>query len=153
MVLFQIGFQGLDHSDDFFLAHFLAAAESVFVRAVVEQCVGDQIFFADKKTGALGPANRFSTTESDQVVTHFCVVPQMRDRRRICCGVDECREAVFMRQLDPFLDFDLAVVISKVGEVHHGGLRGDGFFQIFTRINNHQFHAGGTQLMVEGITV
>src|SRR6266700_2013131 len=75
MILFQVGFQSLDHPDDFLFTHFLAAAESVFVRAVVEQCVGDEIFFPDEQTCTLRPTDRFSTAESDQIVAHISVVP------------------------------------------------------------------------------
>ena len=76
VIFLQIRFQGLDHADDFFLTHFLAAAEGVFVRTVVEQSIGDQIFFADEQAGALRPANRFSTAESDEVVAHVREIPQ-----------------------------------------------------------------------------
>ena len=114
VIFLQIRFQSLDHPDDFLFPHFLAAAEGVFVRTIVQQGVGDQIFFADEQTRALRPANRFSTAEGDEVVAHVCVIPQVRNGRRIRGGVDERGNLIFMRQLDPFFDFDLPFRIREV---------------------------------------
>ena len=47
VIFVEIHLQRLDHSDDFFLADFLAAAEGVFVRAVVEQGAGYELFASD----------------------------------------------------------------------------------------------------------
>ena len=55
VVFVQIALEGFDHADDFFLAHFLTAAESVFVGAVVKQGVGDEIFFPMSKPAHCGP--------------------------------------------------------------------------------------------------
>ena len=84
------------------------------MRAVVQQGVGDQILFADQQTCALRPANRFSAAEGDQVVAHVGVIPQVGDGRRIGRGVNERRDLILMRQLDPFFDLDLPFRISEI---------------------------------------
>src|SRR5437879_11032632 len=87
-------FQRLDHSDNFFFADFLTAAERVLVRAVVEQGICDQILTPDEQPGALRAANRFTSTESDEVVTHVGVIPQMSYGRSSCASSVHARQVV-----------------------------------------------------------
>ena len=77
MIFLQVALQGFDHADDFFLADFLATAQRIFVRTVVEQRVSDQIFSADQQTRALRAANGFASAERNQVIAHICVIPQV----------------------------------------------------------------------------
>src|ERR1700737_4122219 len=114
VVFVQIAFERFYHSDDFFLAHFLTAAQSVFVRTVVEQGVGYEVFFANKHARALRTANGFATTEANQVVPHVGVVPEMGDWRSVGGSVDESWNLMIVSQLQPFLDFDLAFVVREI---------------------------------------
>src|SRR6516165_335499 len=47
LVILQIALEGLDHADDFFFADFLTAADRIFVWAVVEERIRDQIGSAE----------------------------------------------------------------------------------------------------------
>src|SRR3989442_3213629 len=99
-------FQRLDHSDNFFFADFLTAAERVLVRAVVEQGICDQIFVADEQSSALRAANRFTSTESDEVVTHVGVIPEMRDGGCIGGPIVYAKEGGLPRPLRPLVHLD-----------------------------------------------
>ena len=49
VIFLQIEFKRLDHPDNFFFADFLAAAQRVFMRAVVEECISDQVLAPDQQ--------------------------------------------------------------------------------------------------------
>ena len=65
MIFCEVNFQCFDHSDDLFLAHLLSAAERIFVRTVVEQCVMHQVFVADEQSRALRATHSLATAEGD----------------------------------------------------------------------------------------
>ena len=77
VIFIEIKIQCLDHADNFFLAYFLATADGILVRAVVKQCVCNQIFSADQQTGALWSAHRFTATEGYEVIAHIRIIPKM----------------------------------------------------------------------------
>src|SRR6266446_2717045 len=58
-----------------------------------------------------------------------------------------------MGEFDPFFDLNLSIGISEVCEVHHGGLRVDGLFQVVTRLDDYELDASGAQLVIERIAV
>ena len=153
MVLTQIELQRLHHSDDFFFADFLAAAQSIFVRTVVQQSVSDKILASKQQSGALRTSNCFPAAEGDEVVAHLRVFPQVRDRRRISRRIIHARNLEFLRQLDPFINFDLSFGICKIAEVHHRCALVDGIAQLLAGFDHNQFHPGGAKLVIEWIAM
>src|SRR5882724_13299106 len=63
VVFVEIKLERLDHPDDLFLADFLAAAERVFVRAVIQQGAGDHVRASDQQAGTLRASNGFRSEE------------------------------------------------------------------------------------------
>src|SRR5207237_9412294 len=102
------------HAQYFILADVQRAAERVFMRAVVEQRVSDEFLCPDQKARALWATNRFASAESDQVISHVGIVPQMGDGRRIRSGVVEGGNLIFMRQGHPLVNFDLPGGVGKI---------------------------------------
>ena len=123
------------------------------MRAVVEQGIGDQIFVPDEYPSALWAANGFASAESDEVVTHVGVIPEMRNRRRVSGRVVHARNVVLLGELGPLVHFDLSGGVREVSEVHHRSTFVDGFLQIVARFDLDQLHARGTQLMIEWVAV
>ena len=57
VIFLEVALQRLDHANNFLFPDLLAAAERVFVRAVVQECVADQVFASNQQAGALRAAN------------------------------------------------------------------------------------------------
>ena len=58
-----------------------------------------------------------------------------------------------MGQLDPFLHFDLSLIVGEVREMHHRCLWIDGLFQIVAGFYDHELYSGSAQLMVKWIAM
>ena len=114
VVFLQIELDRFHHSDNFFFANLLAAAQCVFMRTVVEQGIRDQILSSDQQAGALRATHRFSSTESDEIVSHVGVIPEMGNRRRVGGGIIHARNVVLLGQFDPFIHLDLTGGVREV---------------------------------------
>ena len=153
MVFFQVQFERLHHPDNFFLANFLAAANRVLVRTVVQQCIPDQILAPDQQSGTLRTAHSFAPAERDQVVSHVGVIPQMRHRGRIRGCIIHAWNVVLLPQLDPFVNFDLPRRIGKIRKMHHRRPIAHRLPHLIASFDLHQFDPGISQLVIERVAM
>ena len=153
MVFIEEELERLNHSHDFFLAHLLTAAQSVLVRTVVEQRMGHQFFTSNQHAGALRSTDRLPAAERNQVIAHIGVVPQMRNRRRIGCGIIHARDVVLLRQLYPLVHLDLPRGIGEIRKVHHRRALIYCGAQLILCFDHHQLDSRGTQLVIKRIAM
>src|SRR5690242_7628307 len=111
------------------------------MRAVVEQSIRNQLFFANQQAGTLWSTNSFTSTKGNEVVPHIGVVPKMRNGRSVRGSVVESRNLALVRELYPLIDLDLARRVGKIGKVHHGRSWIDGPLHVLARLHFDKFHA------------
>src|SRR5580693_735089 len=87
IVLLKQPVDGGDHAYDLFLGDLHTAAYGVAVWIVVGCREISEMFLAEQQAGVLRSADPLATGETDEVIAHAGVLPQIFNRRHVCSGV------------------------------------------------------------------
>ena len=140
MVTIEEVLEGDEHSEDLFLVHLHAAADSVAAGRGVQSRRLDQIFPPQQQTCALRSTQTLATGERHQIKTHLCVLPKISHGWHVGGAVVETGDAMAFANVDKFLVPDLATEVGGVDEQQHRRLRADRGHEFFPRLYIDDLH-------------
>src|ERR1700730_16598108 len=135
IILVNENLQRLEKTENGFLTNFATAADSIFLRAHIQQRVMDQIFPAHKDARCLRSADILTAADGQKVETKRRILPEPRDRRNVRRKILEAVNVVFLGDGDSLRTADPPPIGQNIGKLDVHGLGINSSYHLFACLN------------------